>query len=140
MVTDISSEVAKLQASYDTIIQSRDEAKKQLAKEISEQQMTKWEIAHQSTRTEYYEKMDDQIHIDISALRSHIPMLSRSCFRSVDFFLITFCVLWRFKNRMIATQTTTRCVSVFSGHRGGLQTLPTRMDLHELGVLLLRFL
>ncbi|XP_056282838.1 C-type lectin domain family 4 member M-like [Pseudoliparis swirei] len=79
MVTDISSEVAKLQASYDTIIQSRDEAKKQLAKEISEQQMTKWEIAHQSTRTEYYEKMDDQIHIDISALRSHIPMLKEGC-------------------------------------------------------------
>ncbi|TNN56923.1 hypothetical protein EYF80_032913 [Liparis tanakae] len=81
VITDISSEVAKLQASYDAIIQSRDEAKKQLAKEISEQQMTKWEIAHQSKRTEHYEKMDDQIHIDISALKSHIPMLSKSCFR-----------------------------------------------------------
>uniref|UniRef100_A0A8C2ZTD3 C-type lectin domain-containing protein n=1 Tax=Cyclopterus lumpus TaxID=8103 RepID=A0A8C2ZTD3_CYCLU len=67
VITDISIEVAKLKASYNTIIQSRDEAKKQLARELGEQQLTKWEI------------MDDQIHIEISALKSHIPMLKEGC-------------------------------------------------------------
>lgn len=37
-------------------------------------------------------------------------------------------------------QVTTHHVSIFFGNRGGLQTLSTRMDFHELTVLLLRFL
>ncbi|XP_068563091.1 CD209 antigen-like protein E [Cebidichthys violaceus] len=76
---DISNEVAKLQASYNTAIQSRDEAKTQLAKEISDQQLTKWEIEHQSTRTKYYEKLSDKTQMEIAALKSHIPMIKDGC-------------------------------------------------------------
>ncbi|XP_075964213.1 uncharacterized protein LOC142968285 [Anarhichas minor] len=78
-IADISNEVAKLQASYDTAIQSRDEAKKQLASEISDQQLTKWEIEHQSTRSKYYEKLSDKIQMEMSALKSHIPMIKEGC-------------------------------------------------------------
>ncbi|XP_068436641.1 C-type lectin domain family 4 member M-like [Clinocottus analis] len=78
-ITDISTEVAKLQASYSTMIQSRDEAQKQLANEISEQQLTKWEIEHESVRTKYYENLRDKHHMDISALQSYIPMIMEGC-------------------------------------------------------------
>ncbi|XP_070698417.1 C-type lectin domain family 4 member G-like [Pempheris klunzingeri] len=78
-IMDISSEVAKLQASYNTAIQSRDEAKKQLAREISEQQLTKWELEHEGRRTKDYEKRSDQIKMEIAALKSHIPMIKEGC-------------------------------------------------------------
>ncbi|KAM8913238.1 uncharacterized protein AB9W97_008515 isoform 1-T1 [Spinachia spinachia] len=76
---DISSEVAKLQASHDSAIQSRDEAKKQLEREISGQQMTKWDIEHQSKRTKYYKELSDRIQMEVSVLKSHIPMIKDGC-------------------------------------------------------------
>ncbi|XP_054469288.1 CD209 antigen-like [Anoplopoma fimbria] len=76
---DISNELAKLQASYNTAIQSRDEAKRQLAIEISEQQLTNWEIEHQRVRTETYKKLADKIRMEISTLKSHIPMIKEGC-------------------------------------------------------------
>ncbi|KAM6917746.1 uncharacterized protein PEZ65_013511 [Lycodopsis pacificus] len=78
-VEDISNVMSKLQASYDTAIQSRNEARKQLAREISNQQHTKWEIEHQSTRSKYYEKLSDTNQMEISALKSHIPMIKEGC-------------------------------------------------------------
>ncbi|KAF3844800.1 hypothetical protein F7725_007963 [Dissostichus mawsoni] len=56
---DISAEVAKLQAAYDTAIWHRDEAKKQLAREIREQQITKWELDHQKSRSKDYLKLKE---------------------------------------------------------------------------------
>lgn len=88
-ITDIGSEVAKLQATYNAAIQSRDEAKKQLAREIGEQQLTKWELEHQKRRTKDYEKQTDKIEMEIAALKSHIPMISESFF----FFLLIACVI-----------------------------------------------
>lgn len=79
LITDIGSEMAKLQASYNSAVQSRDEAKKQLAKEMSLQQITKWELDHQTRRNADYEKQADKIQTDIAALRSHIPMISGFC-------------------------------------------------------------
>lgn len=79
-ITDIGSEVAKLQASYNIAIQSRDEAKKQLAREMSEQQLTKWELEHQKRRTKDYEKQNDKIKMEIASLKSHMPMISESFF------------------------------------------------------------
>ncbi|XP_070776810.1 CD209 antigen-like protein 2 [Enoplosus armatus] len=78
-ITDISSEVAKLQATYNTAIQRRDEVKKQLATVITEQQLTKWELEHQKSRTKYYEKETDKIQIGISTLKSHVPMIKEGC-------------------------------------------------------------
>lgn len=89
-ITDINSEVAKLQAIYNTAIQGRDEAKKQLAREISERQLIKWELEHQSRRTKDYEKQSDKIQMETAALKSHIPMISESFFL---FFLLIVCVI-----------------------------------------------
>ncbi|XP_035530695.1 CD209 antigen-like [Morone saxatilis] len=78
-VTDISSEVAKLQATYNAAIQSRDEAKKQLAKELGEQQLTKWELEHQKRRNTDYERLADKIRMEIAPLKSHMPMIEEGC-------------------------------------------------------------
>lgn len=77
---DISAEVAKLQAAYDAAIWHRDEAKKQLAREIREQQITKWELDHQKSRRMDYLKLRDNILMEIAALKSHIPMISEGFF------------------------------------------------------------
>lgn len=79
-ITDIGNEVAKLQAVYNVALQSRDEAKKQLAAQISEQQLTKWELEHQKRRSKDYEKQTDKIQMEIAALKSHMPMLSELFF------------------------------------------------------------
>ncbi|KAF3844797.1 hypothetical protein F7725_007960 [Dissostichus mawsoni] len=82
-IMDISAEVAKLQAAYDTAIWHRDEAKKQLAREIMEQQITKWELDHQKSRSKDYLKLSDKIQMEIAALKSHIPMISEGFFFSI---------------------------------------------------------
>ncbi|XP_040915998.1 CD209 antigen-like [Toxotes jaculatrix] len=78
-ITDINSEVAKLQATYNLAIQRRDEAKKQLAAEVSEQQRTKWELEHQNRRCKDYENKADKIKTEIAGLKSHIPMIEEGC-------------------------------------------------------------
>lgn len=72
--------MAKLQAIYNTAIQRRDEIKNQLAREISGQQLTKWELEHQKRRSKDYEKRIDKIRMEIAALKSHMPMMSESFF------------------------------------------------------------
>ncbi|XP_029981830.1 C-type lectin domain family 9 member A-like [Sphaeramia orbicularis] len=54
-VRDISAEVAKLQDAYNTAVKNRDEVKEQLAKELSLQRLTKWELEHQKRRSKDYE-------------------------------------------------------------------------------------
>lgn len=77
-ITDINGEVVKLQASYNSAIQSRDEVKKQLDRETSEQQRTKWELDHQKRRSKDYEKQIDKIQLEFATLKSHLPMISES--------------------------------------------------------------
>nr|AJF83861.1 liver and lymph node-specific ICAM-3-grabbing non-integrin protein [Miichthys miiuy] len=79
IITDISSEVAKLQATYNAIIHSRDEAKEQLAKEISEQRLTEWELDHQKSRIKDYKGQVDKIQTEIAVMKSHIPMIKEGC-------------------------------------------------------------
>ncbi|XP_076605710.1 uncharacterized protein LOC143332254 [Chaetodon auriga] len=79
ILMDISAEVVKLQATYNTAIQRRDEVKKQLAKEISEQRLTKWELEHQKKRSKDYEKQTDKLQMEIAALKSHMPMIKEGC-------------------------------------------------------------
>ncbi|KAA8582253.1 CD209 antigen isoform X2 [Etheostoma spectabile] len=78
-IMDISNEVAKLQATYSDAIQSRDEAKKQLASEIKQQEFTKWEIEHENKRSTSFEKLSDKIQMEIAVLKSHIPMINEGC-------------------------------------------------------------
>lgn len=77
---DISGEIRKLQASYEAALQSRDEVKKQLAIEISEQQVIKWELEHQTLRVKDYEKQVEKLQVDIASLKSHLPMISERPF------------------------------------------------------------
>ncbi|XP_069574651.1 CD209 antigen-like protein C [Brachyistius frenatus] len=79
IVTDIASEMTKLHATYDAAIKSRDEVKKQLQLEISEQQVTKWELDHQSRRSRDYQKQTDKLQMEIAALKSHMPMIEEGC-------------------------------------------------------------
>ncbi|TKS86468.1 C-type lectin domain family 4 member M CD209 antigen-like protein 1 [Collichthys lucidus] len=79
IITDISSEVAKLQATYNAIIHSRDEAKEQLAKEISDQRITEWELDHQKSRIIDYRGQVDRIQSEIAVIKSHMPMIKEGC-------------------------------------------------------------
>ncbi|XP_063765578.1 CD209 antigen-like [Eleginops maclovinus] len=78
-IMDISAEVAKLQAAYDAVIWNRNEVLKQLALEMKEQQLTKWEIEHHKSKSINYNKLSDQMQMEISALKSHIPLIKEGC-------------------------------------------------------------
>ncbi|XP_031134631.1 CD209 antigen-like isoform X1 [Sander lucioperca] len=101
-IMDISNEVAKLQAIYNDAIQSRDEAKKQLASEISQQQLTKWEMEHEKKRHKSYEKLSDKIQLEIAALKSHIPMIKEGCRHCLPgwTFMNSFCYYFAFLDTM----------------------------------------
>lgn len=122
-MTDINSEVAKLQVTYNALIQRRDEAKKELAREISQQQLTKWELDHQKRRSRDYEKQMDRIQIELAALKSHIPMISEN----LSFLLIDIIEKYIL---ISVNQPTSHHVFILFGNRGGLQTLFARMDFH----------
>ncbi|XP_020485823.1 CD209 antigen isoform X1 [Labrus bergylta] len=79
LVTDINSELAKLHASYNTAIQRRDEAKKELANTIKEQQLREWEREHLASTRKSYEKEADNIQLEIATLNSHLPMIREGC-------------------------------------------------------------
>ncbi|XP_071355031.1 macrophage mannose receptor 1-like [Trachinotus anak] len=78
-ITDVNREITKLQAVYNAAIQSRDDTKKELAKEISEQQHTTWELEHQGRRNKDYEKQVDKMKTRISVLKTHLPMITEGC-------------------------------------------------------------
>lgn len=80
LVTDISAEIAKLQATYNAALESKTEAKQEVAKEIKSQQITKWELDHLKRRKKDTEKLIDRTETEIAMLESHMPMLSERLF------------------------------------------------------------
>ncbi|XP_060939359.1 CD209 antigen-like [Limanda limanda] len=78
-IKDIHSEVAKLQAAYSAAIQERINAKKQLDRELGEQQRLKWELEYHTKRSKDYEKQIHRIEDEVSELKSLIPLLSMGC-------------------------------------------------------------
>ncbi|XP_026154518.1 CD209 antigen-like protein E [Mastacembelus armatus] len=102
IIMDISSEVARLQVTYNAVIQRRDEAKKQLAKEISEEQLTKWELEHQTRRSKDYEKQINKIQTEIATLKSHIPMMREGCRHCLPgwTFMNSLCYYFAFSDTM----------------------------------------
>lgn len=76
----ISSELIKLQDTYKTAIETMKGAKKELDREMSRQTQTNWEFEHQTKRTKDYEVQIDQINKDLGTMRSHLPMISETCF------------------------------------------------------------
>ncbi|KAK7903890.1 hypothetical protein WMY93_016497 [Mugilogobius chulae] len=79
IIKDINSEVAKLQQAYKIAINTKIELKKELAKEASLQQLTKWELDHHKSRNQDYQQELDKIHLLITGLKSHIPLLEEGC-------------------------------------------------------------
>ncbi|XP_030574618.1 C-type lectin domain family 4 member M-like [Archocentrus centrarchus] len=79
LVTDISTEIAKLQVTYNAAIQSSIKAKTELAKEIEVQQIIKWELEHLKRRKIDYENQMDKIQTELATLKSHMPMLKDGC-------------------------------------------------------------
>lgn len=106
-MSDINKEMAKLQTTYNTAVRLRDETKKKLAKEISEQQLTKWELEHQRRRTKDYEKQADKLQIEIAALKSHMPMISESFSFFTDLFELS-------QNKCVITVTNSTLCFLFS--------------------------
>lgn len=133
-MTDINSEVGKLQDTYNAVIQRRDEAQSELAREMREQQLTKWELEHQKRRSRDYEKQMDKIHMEIAALKSHIPMISEN----LSLLLIDVNEIYILYVTSV-NQPTSLHIFLLFGNRRGLQTLFARMDFDSLDVLLLPF-
>ncbi|XP_029317239.1 CD209 antigen-like [Cottoperca gobio] len=118
-ITDISIEVTKLQAIYDTAIQSRDEAKKQLAREISDQQFTKWELEHQNRRRTGYEQQSNKIQMEIAALKSHIPMIKDGCRHCLPGWTFINSVCWYYPFSDAITRKTWQEARQFCMNQGG---------------------
>ncbi|XP_037550610.1 C-type lectin domain family 4 member M [Nematolebias whitei] len=79
ILRDMSREIAKLQASYNAAVQSRDETQKQLETERKQQQVTKWEYEHLIMRIKDYEKQVERIQMEIASVNSHLPMIREGC-------------------------------------------------------------
>lgn len=77
-VRDFSRELIKLQDSYNSAVQRRDDAKKELAKEHISQQLQRWEMEHLDKREKDYRKLVDKLHLEIIGLKSHMPMLGEN--------------------------------------------------------------
>ncbi|XP_030247934.1 C-type lectin domain family 4 member M-like [Sparus aurata] len=116
---DISGEVSKLQASYNTAIQRRDEAKKQLAQAISEQQLIKWELEHEKRRTKDYEKQTDRIRMEIAALKSHMPMMKEGCRHCLPGWTYTNSLCYYFAFSETTSRRSWQEARLFCTRRGG---------------------
>lgn len=77
----MNAEVSRLQAAYNLAVQRREEARKDMARVMREQQVIKWELDHQKRRNKDYERQSDKLLTEIAGLKSHIPWIGeRSLF------------------------------------------------------------
>lgn len=73
--------MSRLQAAYNLAVQRREEARKDMARVMREQQVIKWELDHQKRRNKDYERQSDKLLTEIAGLKSHIPLIGeRSLF------------------------------------------------------------
>ncbi|XP_013868294.1 C-type lectin domain family 4 member M [Austrofundulus limnaeus] len=105
IVSDLNREIAKLQTSYNAAVRSRDEAQKQLEAERKQQQVTRWEHAHVSTRIKDYEKQVEKVEMEIASLKSHLPMIREGCRHCLPgwTFLSSRCFYFPFSNTIYRT-------------------------------------
>lgn len=75
----ISKEVTTLHDTFKAAVETMKGAKKQLDSEMSSQKQTNWEVEHQTKRSKDYEVQIDKITKEITALRSHLPMIVDGC-------------------------------------------------------------
>lgn len=130
---DINSELIKLQTSHKNAIQRRDDAKKELASERNHQKQQEWEMENLVRREKDFKEQLDKVHMEIVALRSHMPVLGENCILPSPIF--SFCYNCQ------ATNNNKKKIMCFLSFfdRGGLPALSTGMDFYELSVLLFTF-
>ncbi|XP_077588016.1 uncharacterized protein LOC144206751 isoform X2 [Stigmatopora nigra] len=78
-VMSISREVAALNAAYDAAATNQAEAQMRLRQENIKQQVIRWHIEHQVKRNVDYKYMANNLHRDITILKSHVPALREGC-------------------------------------------------------------
>lgn len=129
---DINSELIKLQTSHKNAIQRRDDAKKELASERNRQKQQKWEMENLVRREKDFKEQLDKVHMEIVALRSHMPAIGENCILPSPIFSLCYnCQATNNKKKIMCF------LSFFD--RGGLPALSTEMDFYELNVLLFTF-
>lgn len=79
IIKDINAEVAKLQEAYKIVTDIKIELKKELAKEVIQQQLATWEFDHQKSRNTDYQKEVEKLVTLLTGLRSRIPLLQEGC-------------------------------------------------------------
>ncbi|XP_034050820.1 CD209 antigen-like [Thalassophryne amazonica] len=75
----IKDDLTNLHDTYKTAIETTNEARKQLDKEINNQKEIIWELQHQTQRVEQYENQIAETQKKIAALKTHIPMTRDGC-------------------------------------------------------------
>nr|XP_057946097.1 CD209 antigen-like [Doryrhamphus excisus] len=80
-VASLNRELATLHKSYNAASQRRDQSQKRLAEETRQQQVTKWQLEHQTIRNKDYKKQANKIQLDIAVIKSHLPMIKEGCRR-----------------------------------------------------------
>ncbi|KAF7670255.1 hypothetical protein LDENG_00043210 [Lucifuga dentata] len=95
-ITYINDELIKLQDTYKIAVKSTREANKQLANEIKNQQLTKWELEHQTKRGEDYDEEIKKIQTEVEALRHELTMIADGCRRCLPGWILMNSVCYHF--------------------------------------------
>ncbi|XP_077477609.1 uncharacterized protein LOC144090156 [Stigmatopora argus] len=78
-VMSISREVAALNAAYEAAATKQAEAQMRLTQENIKQQVIRWKVEYQVKRNGEYKYMADNLHRDITFLKSHVPAIKEGC-------------------------------------------------------------
>lgn len=79
-ITRITNELTKLKLTYKVTTEAVAEAKKLLAKEITQQEQTKWHLEQRKKSGNDYKVQMDKLQREIASLQSTIPLISEPFF------------------------------------------------------------
>uniref|UniRef100_A0A3B5PZ15 CD209 antigen-like protein E n=2 Tax=Xiphophorus maculatus TaxID=8083 RepID=A0A3B5PZ15_XIPMA len=75
----LGKDLVELHKQYKTAVENIYAAQKQLDGEMKSQKETKWELEHQTKRTEDYKVLIEKVTQDLGKLRSQVPKISDGC-------------------------------------------------------------
>ncbi|XP_032403875.1 CD209 antigen-like protein E [Xiphophorus hellerii] len=75
----LGKDLVELHKQYNTAVENIYAAQKQLDGEMKSQKETKWELEHQTKRTEDYKVLIEKVTQDLGKLRSQVPKISDGC-------------------------------------------------------------
>uniref|UniRef100_A0A667YN53 C-type lectin domain-containing protein n=2 Tax=Myripristis murdjan TaxID=586833 RepID=A0A667YN53_9TELE len=78
-ITRITSELTKLKLTYKVTTEAVAEAKKLVAKEIAQQEQTKWHLEQRKRSGDDYKVQMDKLQREIASLQSTIPLIRDGC-------------------------------------------------------------